>query len=89
MPNAANLPRPKIKYTHPKCVNFDGVRVGSIFFVFRLIIVQCGEWSYGKFEEKIEDYFWKYTALRRHLLYNGNILQCLQMKQAFLIFWQL
>ena len=32
------------KFTHPKCVNFDWVSVGSIFFAFGLIIVQC-EWG--------------------------------------------
>ena len=31
----------EFKSTHPKCVDFDGVRVGSIFFAYRLIIVQC------------------------------------------------
>ena len=31
----------EFKSTHPKCVNFNGVRAGSIFFAIRLIVVQC------------------------------------------------
>ena len=39
----------EFKSTHPKYVNFDWVRVGSIFAAFRLIIVQCVlDWFYQK-----------------------------------------
>ena len=31
----------EFRFTHPRCVNFDGVRVGSILIVSTLIIVQC------------------------------------------------
>ena len=50
MTNVSYLPRPLIdckiilesKSTHPKCVNFDGVRVRSILFAFKSDIAQCG-----------------------------------------------
>ena len=39
----------EFKSSDLKCVNFDGVRVGSIFFAFRLITVQC-EYELGSCE---------------------------------------
>ena len=72
------------KSTHSKCVNFDGVRVGSIFFVFRLIIVQCGQHRAIHFLLKKLPLKWmKSYALNRLLL--SRTSKCFQLLFELLI----